>query len=212
MGLFVKRHNAGEHAALYTLGSSRTVLVVGLGNIGTEYEKTRHNLGFSCLDYYAKRHEFPNWHEKKDLKCLITSLTIGSTRMILAKPTTLMNLSGQAVGLISNFYKVPLSNTLIIHDELDLDFGVIKTKLGGGSAGHNGLKSIISQVGEEFARLRIGIGRPQQQDPTSFVLDRFTKEEEVNLLDLKKETTSLIDEFAAGDELIPQSRHFVLTK
>src|SRR5690606_21448332 len=111
-----------SHAPLFTLGSQKTVLIVGLGNIGKEYDNTRHNAGFMCVDEFARQQDFPGWVEKKDLKCYISKQTVGSTQVILVKPTTYMNESGQAMAAVQHFYKIPCSATLVVHDELDINF------------------------------------------------------------------------------------------
>ena len=180
MALFQKKPQTSSSAPLYTLGLQRTVLIVGLGNIGKEYDKTRHNAGFMCVDsFVASQSEFGNWTDKKDLKCQLTSATLGNNRIIAIKPTTLMNNSGEAVQEACHFYKIPAQNVLVIHDELDLPFGTIRTSNGGGSAGHNGVMSVIAHITPLFNRVRIGIGneRSAGQDSANFVLAKFNTDE-----------------------------------
>jgi len=154
-------------------------LIVGLGNIGEEYENTRHNIGFRVIDKYASKNNFSKWQEKAKFKAYITEDFVAGQKVILAKPTTFMNLSGEAIRAIKDFYKLQNSDITVIHDELDLPFGTIKEKQGGGSAGNNGLKSLISHIGEDFKRIRIGIKNDllDKIDPADFVLAKFSKEE-----------------------------------
>mgnify|MGYP005616336123 FL=1 len=136
---------------------SFTKLIVGLGNIGKEYQGTRHNSGFMAVDEYAKANGFPEWQEKTKFKAYVTEDFVAGKKVILAKPTTLYNLSGESVRALKDFYKLTNKDITIVHDELDLPFGTVKSKQGGGSAGSNGLKSIISHIGVDFQRIRIGI-------------------------------------------------------
>src|SRR5882762_5438852 len=170
MALFQKKSNTSSAAPLYTLGLQKTVLIVGLGNPGKEYDKTRHNIGFAALDSFAAKLDFPDWITKKDLKSLISTQTIGDTRVVLVKPTTFMNLSGEAVQAVQHFYKVPDSQVVAVHDELDIPFGQIRTRLGGSDAGHNGIKSLIAHIGDGFGRVRVGVSNDisQKADSTDF--------------------------------------------
>lgn len=158
-------------------------LIVGLGNVGAEYKETRHNVGFMAVDALKKETGFPAWQKKAKFKAQITEEFIGGKKIILAKPTTFMNLSGEAVRALKDFYKLKNSDIIVIHDELDLPFGNVKEKTSGGSAGHNGLKSIISHIGEDFHRIRIGIKNDQLEKMASadFVLGRFNSEEKSRL-------------------------------
>ncbi len=197
MGLFDrKKTNYSESQPLYTLGNNQTLLVVGLGNVGSKYDKTRHNVGFMAIDRYRDSHDFSDWMEKNDLKCHLATGNIGSTRVILAKPTTLMNLSGESVQKIMQFYKIAEGDTLVVHDELDIDFGTIRTRVGGGSAGHNGIKSLITYTGAEFGRIRVGIGpkNPSKIDSADFVLQNFSDQQHEKLPKILKEVCALIDE------------------
>lgn len=159
MALFQKKPDMSSSSApIYTLGLQKTVLIVGLGNIGKKYDGTRHNIGFACIDTLAVTQGLDSWTEKKDLKCHMASGTLGDTRVLLCKPTTLMNNSGLAVQAIANFYKVHGSSIAVVYDELDIDFGQIRLRIDGSAAGHNGVKSVIQHLGEDFGRIRIGIG------------------------------------------------------
>ncbi len=183
-------------------------LIVGLGNIGKEYAKSRHNVGFDCVDTFAHQQDFPGWTEKKDLRCFITRHTIGDTSVILIKPTTYMNESGQAMFAVQNFYKIPCSATLVVHDELDVNFGQIKTKQGGGHAGNNGVKSVIQHCGEDFARIRVGIKNElaARMDSSNFVLAKFSSDEQRQLPKILQEVSSMLSEYVATGQLPPDSR------
>lgn len=211
MGLFQKNpfvHH--EQHALYTLGQEKTVLIVGLGNKGKKYEGTRHNIGFACVDAFAEAHEFPAWAEKKDLKCQVTTMTMGDKRVILAKPTTFMNLSGEAVRAVARFYKVHDNDIVIAHDELDIPFGQIRMRVGGSAAGHNGLKSVLEHIDEIFGRVRIGIQAETKMDSAAFVLAKFSKTEKALLKPLTREAVSILTEFVYKGELEPDTRSFVV--
>lgn len=208
MGLFVKKTAIGTHAPLYTIGAQKTMLVVGLGNIGKEYDLTRHNIGFDCVDYYANQQDFGAWTLKKDLKCSVSTANIGGTRIILAKPITYMNASGEAVQALMNFYKIAAGNLLLVHDELDIDFGKIRTASDGSAAGHNGIKSVILHNGEHFGRVRVGIGpkKPQQIDSADYVLAKFTESEIKKLPYIHKEVASIIADYCASGSLYAETR------
>ncbi len=151
-------------------------LIVGLGNPGPEYEATRHNAGFMALNRLAGRHGFgrPTHFSGKSYTA---KGSIEGHRVVLAWPQTYMNLSGQAVQELASFYKIPGSDILVLHDEMDLPIGRLKMDLGGGAAGHNGLTSIMRLLPDEFCRLRIGIGRPPKEifvnGSMDYVLGRF---------------------------------------
>lgn len=163
-------------------------LIVGLGNIGKEYDNTRHNIGFQALDAYREKHDLPEWQEKSKFKALISEGFIAGIKVILAKPTTFMNLSGESIRALKDFYKLPNSDITVVHDELDLPFGTVKEKQGGGSAGNNGLKSTISHIGADFKRIRIGIKNDllEKMDPADFVLSTFSTAEKKQLDEIIK--------------------------
>lgn len=140
-------------------------VVVGLGNPGAEYENTRHNAGFWVIDELCRRHgSSASWKEKHS--ALFSRISIGGTAVYLLKPQSFMNLSGRPVAALQSFFKVPLTNLLVVHDELALDTAVLRLKLGGGSAGHNGIKSLVQCLGSDgFYRLRLGVSHPRQQFP-----------------------------------------------
>ena len=156
---------------------SSPFLVVGLGNPGREYRDTRHNVGFMVIDQLCK--EMGISMSRVQAKALVGLGTLEGQRVVLAKPQTFMNLSGQAVSGLVRFYKVPLENLIVANDDLDLPLGTIRIRSNGGSAGQKGVASIIQQLGtQEFARLRFGIGRPPgQMDPSAYVLQRFSNAE-----------------------------------
>ncbi len=151
-------------------------LIVGLGNPGQQYEKTRHNAGFLFLDRLASELGV-FWVSQSKFQCSLAEANIGNTSVMLLKPATFMNRSGESVGKVARYYKVMPEEILVVHDELDFNPGVLRLKISGGHAGHNGLRDIISHLGSnEFYRLRIGIGRPdQKQDVANFVLSQPTK-------------------------------------
>ncbi len=208
MALLTKRPITETISPLFTLSANKTMLIVGLGNIGAEYDNTRHNIGFACIDAFAEENDFDPWINKKDLKSLVTQKNLGQTRVILAKPTTFMNLSGEAVQAIAAFYKIDPSKTIVIADELDIPFGQIRTRTGGGTAGHNGIKSMIQHLGEDFGRIRIGIGpKPHpHMDSADFVLAKFTQDEQTKNTDIKREVTAILTETIYGDSLQSETR------
>jgi PTH1 family peptidyl-tRNA hydrolase len=158
--------------------SSHTYLFVGLGNPGASYEHTRHNIGFRILDALAEAYHAPGWQTL--CKGLMTTLTWPKGEKIrLLKPQTFMNLSGQSVQQALHFYKIPLENLLVIHDDIDLAPFVVRGKKGGSDAGHRGLMSITAHISSAYERLRLGIGRPNHPEAVSaYVLSRFSSEEE----------------------------------
>jgi PTH1 family peptidyl-tRNA hydrolase len=151
------------------------LLVVGLGNPGPDYAKTRHNLGFMVADILADRigSKF-KVHKKSGAE--VTTGRLGGRSVVLAKPRVYMNESGRQVGPLANFYSVAPADVIILHDELDIDFGRIRLKFGGGAAGHNGLRSVTSALGtNDFQRVRIGVGRPPgRKSGAAFVLENFS--------------------------------------
>ena len=201
MGLFDRKKTSVDNVApLYTVSNSQTLLIIGLGNPGTEYINNRHNLGFMVLDKYQTSHDFSGWVTKKDLDCELSTGQIGSTRVILAKPTTFMNNSGDSTQKLQHFYKIYNQATVVVHDELDVDFGTIRTRYGGSSAGHNGIKSISELLGEDYGRIRTGIGpkKPARIDSADFVLQDFSAEQQELLPKIINEACSLLDEATTG--------------
>lgn len=162
-------------------------LIVGLGNIGDKYVFTRHNAGFMLADSIAINENL-NFRENSRLKCLMTNLRNGVDDYLIIKPTTFMNLSGEAVRAVSDYYKIPVEDILIVFDDLSLELGKIRFRANGSDGGHNGIKSVIQHMGtQNIARLKIGIG-PQPSIPSEvFVLQNFSKEE----LEILKDTLTI---------------------
>jgi PTH1 family peptidyl-tRNA hydrolase len=214
MGWLLKQQDLSTNVVqLYSLGQQRIVLLVGLGNVGRQYEGTRHNIGFACIDAFLAAHEeLGGWIEKKSLHCYLAKGHIGDTQVVLIKPTTFMNESGQAVAAVSHFYKIPPENVVVIHDELDVPFGQIRLRVGGSSAGHNGIKSVSQSIDEMYGRIRIGIGpkKPAAIDSADFVLQAFNPKEQDNLANLTQEVKVIIEEFIYGGQLPRDTRSFLI--
>ncbi len=174
------------------------LLVVGLGNPGPRYETTRHNVGFLVADILAERIGAGfKVHKKSGAE--VTTGRLGGRSVVLAKPRTYMNESGRHVGPLAKFYSVAPADVVVLHDELDIDFGRIRLKFGGGEGGHNGLRSIASALGtKDFQRVRIGVGRPPgRQDPAAFVLENFNSKE-------RPELGTILEQAADATELLLQ--------
>lgn len=165
-------------------------LIVGLGNPGQEYADTRHNVGFMVADALAQEYGFGSFKDKFDGE--IAQGEISKEKVYLLKPHTYMNLSGNSVVKAANFYKILPQNIIVIHDDLDLPIGKIKAKIGGGTGGHNGLKSIDAAITPEYNRIRVGIGRPQGET-VDFVLSHFSKSDEKILQEKIKVICQTID-------------------
>ena len=149
-------------------------LFVGLGNPGQEYAFNRHNVGFMAVDASAAAHDFPAWRQR--FSGLAAEGRLGGESVLLFKPQAFMNESGRPVGEAARFYKLDVGDVVVFHDELDLPPGKVRLKTGGGIAGHNGLRSLGTHIGNDYARVRIGIGRPGQRDRVSnYVLHDFAK-------------------------------------
>lgn len=194
---------------LYTLSASKTMVIIGLGNPEDEYAGTRHNIGFEAVDAFAHEHDFEPWVHKKDLKCHLAVKSLGQTRVLLVKPTTYMNNSGEAAQAVCQFYKVGADNVIAAYDELDIEFGQIRMRMGGSAAGHNGVKSLIQHLGEDFGRVRIGIGPKthEQMDSADFVLAKFSQAEQDRIKDLTRETSAILTETIYG-QLPHETRNF----
>ena len=166
---------------------NKPILIVGLGNPGAAYAMTRHNAGFMAVDFLSGADAV--WKKEKN------ALVSKQGNIIFAKPQTFMNLSGAAVLALMTFYKIPLENLIVIHDDMDLPVGTLREKVGGGSAGHNGIKSIDAAVGQNYRRIRIGVGHPPSPrlrgtspdnaeifvDPSDWVLGKFTTDEMIEI-------------------------------
>lgn len=171
-------------------------LVVGLGNPGKQYEQTRHNVGFIAIDELSK--ELNISVDKLKFKSMIGEGRIGTEKIILAKPQTFMNLSGQAVVELMNYYKVDISNLIVIYDDIDLDVGKIRIRKSGSSGTHNGMRNIIYLLGkQDFPRIRIGVSKPRNgQDLANFVLSKFDKTEVELVVDAIKKSAKAVIETA----------------
>ncbi len=172
-------------------------IIAGLGNPGTQYEMTRHNIGFHTIDYIAD--ELNVKVKKLKFKALYGECEIAGEKVLLVKPQTYMNLSGESIGDFSRFYKIKPENIIIINDDISLDTGRIRVRPKGSAGGHNGLKSIIYHLNsDEFPRVKMGVGAPQNKDYdlADFVLGRFTKEE-IPIME-----KAIIKAAAAAEEII----------
>ena len=159
------------------------LLVAGLGNPGREYAQTRHNVGWMVVDELARRHD---GSFRAKFSGRLAEVRLGELRLALLEPETYMNESGRSIGAAARFFKAPVESLLVVHDDVDLEEGRLQTRLGGGLAGHNGLRSIAQALGtQDFLRLRIGVGRPGRGDPRSvadYVLSPFEPETDVGAL------------------------------
>ena len=181
-------------------------LLVGLGNPGARHAGDRHNIGFMVVDAIARRHGFPPWRRR--FQGVATEGSLGGIKSLLLLPGTFMNESGRAVGEAAGFYKIGLHDIAVVHDELDLAPGKLRIKRGGGVAGHNGLRSISAHVGNDYKRVRIGIGHPGDKNIVhSYVLSAFAKAERTGwvetLIDAVAEHAPLL---ARGDDASLQNK------
>lgn len=183
-------------------------LVVGLGNPGADYVMTRHNVGWWFVDALARAHGGSFSHERK-FSGDVCRINIGGNDIRLLKPTTFMNRSGQAVKALSAYLKVPPEAVLVAHDDLDLPFGTVRLKRGGGSGGHNGLKDTIAHLGEDFMRLRFGIAHPDgSRDVIDYVLERASSTEESAIMEsIGAAVTAMPDLLAGQFDKVMQSLH-----
>jgi PTH1 family peptidyl-tRNA hydrolase len=173
-------------------------LIVGLGNPGPKYAGHRHNIGFMALDRIAADHGFPAWKSKHQGQ--VSEGRFGSTRAVLLKPETFMNNSGQSVQAAMAFFKLEPSDVVVLHDEIDLAPGKVKYKMGGGHAGHNGLRSIHGHIGPDYARVRLGVGHPGHKDRVpGYVLHDFAKADQDWLDDVLRGVSDGAPYLATGD-------------
>lgn len=184
-------NNTDPHAILIYMK-----LIVGLGNIGAHYDGTRHNVGFAILEVLAAAHNL-EWQAKDKFKAHIAEGVLHGQKVMLVKPTTYYNLVGEAIRAIKDFYKIDNTDILLVHDELALPYGTLRTRTAGSDAGNNGVKSVITHVGSDVARVRVGIANDllPQQDAADFVLGHFTKEEREQWPAIQREATELIQAF-----------------
>ena len=211
MALFQKKPQVSSELPLYTIGAHKTVLIIGLGNPGKEFVGTRHNIGFAILDEFAAKNDFPGWLAKKDLKCELTVQNLGENRIVLCRPQTFMNNSGEAAQAVQRFYRVYNPQTLAVYDELAIQFGQMRTRVGGSDAGHNGVKSLIQHLGADFGRLRVGVDSKaaKKADAADYVLGKFTKEEQKYLPQITREANAIITEFIFGGQLPHETRDVI---
>ena len=173
----------------------QTYLLIGLGNPGREYKDTRHNFGFMLIDRIAVRLNARGM--KVQSKAIVTDATYEDHKLILAKPQTYMNLSGQSVQGLVHFYKIPLTNVMVLSDDLDIPFGTIRIRAAGGPGGQRGLSSVIESLGtKDFPRLRLGIGRPPgRMDPANFILQNFSRDEMKSISEILDAAADAVLEF-----------------
>lgn len=173
-------------------------LFVGLGNPGKQYQLNRHNIGFMALDVIVERHKFSGWEKK--FQGLVSSGSLGGEKVLLLKPQTFMNVSGQSVQAAAAFYKILPDDIVVFHDELDLAPGKLRVKKGGGAAGHNGLRSIDEHLGQMYWRVRLGIGHPGMREMVSgYVLGNFGDFDEKWLVPLMSGIAENAERLAKGD-------------
>jgi PTH1 family peptidyl-tRNA hydrolase len=180
-------------------------LFVGLGNPGARYASNRHNVGFMALEAIAAAEPGAPWRRRFHGQC--TEATLGGVRVVLLKPETFMNESGRAVAEAQRFYKIDIADVVVFHDELDLPPGKLRVKRGGGNAGHNGLRSITAACGNEYWRVRIGIGHPGHKDLVhGYVLRDFAKAEQHWVADLCRACADAAPFLARGEEASFQNK------
>ena len=176
-------------------------LIVGLGNPGKEYEITRHNLGFMSLDYYAKTYQL-NFKFDKSFNAAIIQSVINNEQVIFLKPYTFMNLSGESVSKVVNYFKIDINDILVIQDDMSLNFGKIRLKTNSSSGGQNGIKNIIECLGTKaFLRLKLGILNDDKKDANSFVMGKFNQTELQNIPNILEEVNHCINDFIDGKSL-----------
>lgn len=181
-------------------------LVVGLGNPGDKYSATRHNVGFMIIDTLAKRHGLGV--DKVKNKSLTGKGVVSGEQVVLVKPQTFMNLSGEAVRPLFSYIDINTEDVIVVHDDLDLEFGRIKIKSGGGHGGHNGIKSIISHLGnKDFIRVRVGIGKPPPHwNVSNYVLSPFSADERENLHHILEESADAVEAIISDGALMAMNR------
>jgi PTH1 family peptidyl-tRNA hydrolase len=209
MGLFTRKPIELRQNLPYRVSfTEKTKLVISLGNPGKKYDLTRHNMGFAIADQFAIDNDFGPWRDDKKFKGRVTEKTLGSCRVILLKPATYMNLSGESAQAVASFYKIELGSIAAIYDDLSIPFGQIRTRVGGQAGGHNGVKSLIEHLGSDFGRIKIGTGNEllAKLEATDFVLTKFAKTKKAVLPELLKEAGAIITEFIYGDSLPPDTR------
>jgi PTH1 family peptidyl-tRNA hydrolase len=175
-------------------------LIFAQGNPGRDYEKTRHNVGFLALDFYADKKSV-QFQPKAKFHADVAELTVGDEKVLLVKPRTFYNETGKSARALADFYKLELTDILVVHDELSLPFGTLRTREKGSDGGNNGIKSLNAHLGENYARLRVGTWNEiaDKQGATDFVLSKFNSDETEKLQkDVLPKVAELIDDFIAG--------------
>lgn len=182
-------------------------LVVGLGNPGTKYEKTRHNVGFRTLDELARRYSLA--FGKTERKAQSAEGVIRERRVLLAKPQTFMNLSGESVRALMDFYKIEIASILVITDDMDLPLGTLRMRKSGSAGGQNGVKSVIQHLGtQEFTRLKLGIGRPPgRMDPAAYVLEPFKGDDDITARLMYDRAADAVETWLADGVELAMSRY-----
>jgi PTH1 family peptidyl-tRNA hydrolase len=179
-------------------------IIFAQGNPGSKFERHRHNVGFLALDFYASKHSL-DFQTKSKFQADIAETTIGGEKVLFVKPTTFYNETGQSARMLADFYKVPTEDILVLHDELALPFGTLRTREKGSDAGNNGIKSLNAHLGENYARLRIGTWNEMadKQGPFDFVLTNFSADESAKLTaDIFPKVAEIIDDFITGNHEI----------
>lgn len=202
--------NARANAPLLTDSqfemSENKVLIVGLGNPGRKYRGTRHNIGFMAIDQLAS-----SWgvvSDRSEQKAIVAKVNVAGRSVIVAKPQTFMNSSGDSVGPLAKYYNIPPENVLVIYDEIDLPFGTLRIRPKGGAGGHNGMRSIINHIGNDFPRIRLGIGRPNGKMPVhAFVLQPFKGDETITVDIMLRETVDAVETFLTDGIDLTMNRH-----
>jgi PTH1 family peptidyl-tRNA hydrolase len=187
--------------------TGEALVIIGLGNPGREYQSNRHNIGFQIADRLVESRGLK--FDKVQQRAIVALGRLSERRVIIAKPQTYMNDSGRSVSALLNFYKVPLDRLLVIYDELDLPFGTIRLRADGGAGGHNGMRSVIGQLGtNQFARLRFGVGRPPgRMDPAAFVLQNFNRDEALELPGIIDRAVEAIETFVADGIITAMNKY-----
>lgn len=182
-------------------------LIVGLGNIGKQYENTRHNIGFWVADELARRHQLT--FGKPERKAVCADGIIAGKRVLIAKPQTYMNLSGEAVRALVDFYKIPNTHIIVVHDDLDLPLGTLRIRPSGSAGGQNGVKNIIQHLGTpDFARVRCGIGRPPgTQDPAAYVLQSFSGDDAITATIMRDRAADALETWLREGLDIAMNKH-----
>ncbi len=190
-----------DRAAFFFFRNERTMkMIVGLGNIGTRYDETRHNTGFMVVDQLARDYHLGAFTHLKQ-EAVAVSGVINGEKVMLVKPTTFMNDSGRAVGPLVDYYDIDLDDLVIINDDLDMPVGKVRLKTHGASGGHNGLKSIISALGtKNFNRVKVGIDHPQHGTVVSHVLGKFSKEERPKFDQAVEQAEHALEDWINGED------------